>query len=81
MTQAPRQPHLVFRFPLRAVLAVVSKNTNELKTGAPGRFGLEVSTLGSPIEARILVMRTPMQPLTWLVVAIAGWIQRDQQAA
>ena len=24
---------------------VVSKNTNELKTGAPGRFGLEVSTL------------------------------------
>ena len=25
------------------------------------------------------VMSTPMQPLTWLVVAIAGWIQRDQQ--
>ena len=27
------------------------------------------------------VMRTPIQPLTWLVVVIAGWVQRDQQAA
>ena len=27
------------------------------------------------------VMSTPIQPLTLLVVAIAGWIQRDQQAA
>ena len=26
-------------------------------------------------------MRTPIQPLTLLVVAVAGWIQRDQQAA
>ena len=26
-------------------------------------------------------MRTPIQPLTWLVVVIAGWVQRDQQAA
>ena len=26
-------------------------------------------------------MSTPVQPLTWLVVAIAGWLQRDQQAA
>ena len=26
-------------------------------------------------------MSTPIQPLTWLVVAVAGWIQRDQQAA
>ena len=26
-------------------------------------------------------MSTPIQPLTWLVVAIAGWVQRDQQAA
>ena len=26
-------------------------------------------------------MRTPLQPLTLLVVAIAGWVQRDQQAA
>ena len=25
-------------------------------------------------------MRTPIQPLTWLVVVIAGWGQRDQQA-
>ena len=33
---------------------VVSKNTNELNTRAPGRFGLDVSTLGSPMEARIL---------------------------
>ena len=26
-------------------------------------------------------MSTPVQPLTLLVVAIAGWLQRDQQAA
>ena len=26
-------------------------------------------------------MSTPLQPLTLLVVAIAGWLQRDQQAA
>ena len=26
-------------------------------------------------------MRTPIQPLTLLVVAVAGWIQREQQAA
>ena len=33
---------------------VVSKNTNELKTGAPGRFfGLEMSRLGSPMEAKM----------------------------
>ena len=35
-------------------VAVVSKNTNELKTGTPGRvFGLEVSRLGSPMEAKM----------------------------
>ena len=33
---------------------VVSKNTNELKIGTPGRFGIDVSTLGWPMEARIL---------------------------
>ena len=27
------------------------------------------------------VMSTPVQPLTLLVVAIVGWLQRDQQAA
>ena len=32
----------------------MSKNTNELKTGSPGRFGIDVSTLGWPMEARIL---------------------------
>ncbi len=26
-------------------------------------------------------MSTPIQPLTFLVVAVAGWIQREQQAA
>ena len=36
------------------MIPVVSKNTNELKTHAPGRFVLDVSTLGSPMEARIL---------------------------
>ena len=40
-------------FLITAVL-VVSKNTNELKTRAPGRFGLEVSRLGWPMGARIL---------------------------
>ena len=33
---------------------VVSKNTDEIKIGSPGRFGIEVSTLGWPMEARIL---------------------------
>ena len=32
----------------------MSKNADELKTGAPERFGLEVPTLGSPMEAKIL---------------------------
>ena len=36
------------------LLPVVSKNANELKTGAPGLFGLKASRLGSPMEARIL---------------------------
>ena len=29
----------------------MSKNTNELKTRTPRRFGLKVSRLGSPMEA------------------------------
>ena len=33
---------------------VVSKNTNELKTSSPGRFGIDVSTLDWPMGARIL---------------------------
>ena len=33
---------------------VVSKNTNELKTGSPGRFGLDVSTLDWPMGVKIL---------------------------
>ena len=33
---------------------VVSKNTNELKTGSPGRFGIDVSTLDWPMGARII---------------------------
>ena len=33
---------------------VLSKNTNELKTGAPGRFGIDVYTLGWPMGAGIL---------------------------
>ena len=32
----------------------MSKNTNELKSGSPGRFGIDVYTLGWPMEARIL---------------------------
>ena len=32
---------------------VVSKNTNELKIGSPGRFGIDVYTLGWPMGARI----------------------------
>ena len=32
----------------------MSKNTNELKTGSPGRFVINVSTLGWPMGARIL---------------------------
>ena len=37
-----------------AVPVVVSKNTNELKIGSPGRFGIDVYTLGWPMGARIL---------------------------
>ena len=32
---------------VKILMRVVSKNTNELKTGLPGRFGIDVSTLGS----------------------------------
>ena len=32
---------------IKILMCVVSKNTNELKTGLPGRFGIDVSTLGS----------------------------------
>ena len=42
---------------------VLSKKTNELKTGAPGRLRLDVSTFGSPMEARILddiIHKTPV---------------------
>ena len=38
------RPDSVYRFN-----PVVSKNTNELKTGAPRRFGLEVSRLRAPL--------------------------------
>ena len=38
-------------------MPVVSKNTNELKTHAPGRFGLEVFRLGC---AFYLFIRQPM---------------------
>ena len=40
-----------------------------------------MSTLGWQWKLESSVMRTPLQPLTLLVVAMAGWIQRDQQAA
>ena len=36
------------------MLPVVSKNTNELKTSSPGRFGIDVSTLDLPMGTRIL---------------------------
>ena len=60
---------------------VVSNNTNELNTYSPGRFRLEVSTLDWPMRARILGHEHAGPALTLLVVAIAGWIQRDQQQA
>ena len=50
---------------------VVSQNTNELKTGSPGRFGLEMSTLDWPMGARILD-REHASPV--LVVAIADGV-------
>ena len=58
----------------------MSKNANELKTGAPGRFRSEVSRLGWQWKLESSVMSTSMQPLTPLVVAVSGWVQRDQQA-
>ncbi len=42
---------------------------------------MDASTLRSPRELESSVMSTTIQPLTLLVVAVAGWIQRDQQAA
>ena len=39
---------------MRGAYAIVSNNTNELKIGSPGRFGIDVYTLGWPIGARIL---------------------------
>ena len=57
---APRlkhfQPVHVARF-----YGVVSKNTNELKTGAPGRFGLEGSRLGWQWKLKSSIMSTPIQ--------------------
>ena len=47
----------------------------------PGRFEMDASTLRSPRALESSVMSTMIQPLTLLVVAVAGWIQRDQQAA
>ena len=58
---------------------VVSKNTNGLKTDASGRFGINACLrLVGQWELKSSVMSTPIQPLTLLVVAIAGWVQRDQ---
>ncbi len=51
------------------------------RPASPRAFPTDASTLGSPREARILRHETPIQPLTFLVVAVAGWIQREQQAA
>ncbi len=65
------------------ILLVVSKNTNELKTRALGRFELEVSTLGSPAEVGLQraaeTARTalgPGSPPKWrLPIAETGWLQ------
>ena len=40
---------------------VVSKNTNELKIGVPGRFGLEVFRLGWQWKLESSIRRTPIQ--------------------
>ena len=37
--------------------------------------------MGRQGELESSVMSTPIQPWTFLVVAVAGWIQREQQAA
>ncbi len=42
---------------------------------------MDASTLRSPRELESSVMSTMIQPLTLLVVTVAGWFQRDQQAA
>ena len=58
----------------------MSKNTNELKTRALGRFGLEVSTLGWRMEAEILGHENADPAFDMVeVVVIAGWAQRDRQ--
>ena len=64
---------------MEPIVRVVSENTNELKTDEPGRFGLKVSTLGWQWKLKCSVISTPIQPLTLLAVAIAGWVQRDRR--
>ena len=40
-----------------------------------------MSRLGWQWKLESSVMSTPLQPLTLLVVAVAGWVQREQQTA
>ena len=44
-------------------------------------FGYRGLGLVGQWKLKSSVMRMPIQPLTWLVAVIAGWVQRDQQAA
>ena len=44
-------------------------------------FGYRGLGLVGQWKLKSSVMRMPIQPLTWLVAVIAGWVQRDKQAA
>ena len=70
---APLYLCLLFIHP-RARRVQKHKRTQDPRAGT---FRIRGVQAGSPMEARIPGHEHPIQPLTLLVVAIAGWIQRD----
>ena len=66
------EPNKSLLHPEGCLEGVVSKNTNELKTGSPERFGLEVSRLGSLMEARILGYEDAAPTLDLVIVCVFG---------
>ena len=57
------------------------KTRTNSRPASAGAFRIDAFTLASPREPRRLRHEHADQPWTLLVVAVAGWIQRDQQTA
>ena len=60
---------------------VVSKNTNELKIGSPGRFGIDVYTLGWPMGARILGHEDADPAVPSIYSSASSWVSEVSPAA